>query len=463
MLNDSVRQYLQSHQAYFLDELKALLSIPSIANVEGGTGGEPCRRAATWLARHLERMGLRVELAPMNGGPACVLGTGPQIPGRPTLLLYGHYDVQPAEPLEHWVSPPFEPTVRDGAVYARGADDDKGQLFAHLMAIQAWQHAGGGLPVNLKLLLEGEEEVGSPHLEGFIVANADRLRADVAALSDSEFFAPGVPAITYGLRGLVAAELTVYGPRVDVHSGVHGGAVRNPVNALAAIVAAMHDANGRVAIPGFYDAVAPLQERERREWSQLGFDEPGYAVGLGLEHLGGGERDYAVLERLWARPTLDCNGIIGGYTGQGSKTIIPSKASVKITMRLVNDQDPQAIFDALKRFVAKKTPVGVRAQLEPGSMARPVLLAPDSPAMQAARTAYEEGFGTRPSMIRCGASIPVVELLQRRLGLEAVVMGFGLEEDSLHSPNEHFLLSQLWGGALTSAAFMQALAEWAKG
>jgi len=463
MLDPKVKAYLESHQPAILEQLKSLLRIPSIANVEGGMGGEPCRRAAAWLAEYLEGLGLRAEAAAVPDGPPCVLAFSDQRPDRPTLLLYGHYDVQPPDPLELWQTPPFEPDIREGRIYARGANDDKGQLFAHLAAVEAWQRAGGRLPVNLKLIVEGEEEVGSPHLEAFMTAHAARLSADAAVLSDSEFFAPDLPAITYALRGLVAVELTVEGPAADVHSGVHGGAVRNPINALAAIVAALHDERGRVTIPGFYDEVAPLEDAERRQWAKLPFDERQYARSLGLEELSGGEQGYSLLERRWARPTLDCNGIVGGYTGEGAKTIIAARADTKITMRLVPHQDPQRIIEGLRRFVADHTPPGIRASLTVQSSSRAVIVSRDSAAMRAAAAAYEEGFGRRPAMIRCGASVPVTEVLQRCLHLEAVLMGFGLPDDNLHSPNERFALSQLWGGAVTAASFMQHLAEQRQG
>jgi len=455
MLPKAICEYLELHRDGHLARLFELLRIPSIANEAGGHG---CNTCAGWLARHLEDLGLDAHVVPTAGRPN-VLASLHVREEAPTLLVYGHYDVQPPEPLEAWKSNPFEPEVREGCIYARGAADDKGQLFAHLMAIEAWQRAGGGLPVNIKLLIEGEEEIGSPDLEPFIAANAGRLAADAVVISDSEFFADGVPSITYGLRGLAYVELTLRGPSTDVHSGLHGGALANPVNALAKMVAALHDDNGRITIPGFYDDVLELTQAEQRSWDQLLFDEARYAASLGVGALSGGEKGYSVLERRWGRPTLDCNGIVGGYTGPGSKTIIPAQVQTKISMRLVPRQDPQKVVAGLREFVAENTPPGMKASLEVYASVRPVLLERDSPAMNAAQAALEEAFGRRPAFIRSGASIPVTELVQRILGLDAVMMGWGLPDDNLHAPNERFRVNHLWRGSLCAAAFLRNLRD----
>ena len=377
----------------------------------------------------------------------------------PTLLFYGHYDVQPPDPMDQWDSDPFEPVVRDGNLWARGASDDKGQLFAHLMAIEAWANAGGGLPVNIKLLIEGEEEIGSPNLEPFVTANIERLSADAAVVSDSGFFAEGTPSITYSLRGLAYVELTLHGPRADIHSGLYGGAVTNPTNALAKMVAAMHDDAGKVTLPGFYDDVIELTDVERDEWAGLPFDESEYAASIGVSALGGGEKGLSVLERQWARPTLDCNGIVGGYIEAGAKTIIPAQATAKISMRLVPGQNPEKILASFDEFVAANTPNGVTAEVKPHATAKPLMLDRNSPAIQAGCAAMQEAFGGEVSLIRCGASVPVVELIQRILGVETAMLGFGLPSDNLHSPNEHFRLEQLYGGSIATAAFMGNLAE----
>jgi acetylornithine deacetylase/succinyl-diaminopimelate desuccinylase-like protein len=454
MLPQAVTDYLEAHRQEHLARLTELLRIPSVAN----TKPQECRRCADWLIEHLEALGMEAQLVE-SGGPPNVIARAHVDDTAPTVLVYGHYDVQPPEPLGQWHSDPFEPAVRDGCLFARGASDDKGPLMAHLAAIEAWQNAGDALPVNVKLLVEGEEEIGSPHLEPFLGAYAEQLRADAAVISDSEFFAPGVPSITYGLRGLAYVELRLRGPAADVHSGLHGGAVTNPVNALAGMVAAMHDAEGRVTIPGFYDDVLPLSDAEQADWRKLPFDEAEYARSLGVEALGAGERGYGVLERRWARPTLDCNGILGGYTDEGSKTIIPAEAGVKISMRLVPAQEPAKVVAGFRRFVAAATPPGVTAELKVNAEARPVLLSRDSPAMDAGRAAMAEAFGREPAMIRCGASVPVTELIQRLLGLDAVLLGFGLPDDNPHGPNEHFRLGQFAGGAVAAAAFLHNLRQ----
>lgn len=456
MVPEPVGEYLRAHRPEHLESLKEYLRFPSVANVTGAET-DHCLRCAEWLAAYLTRLGLDANVHPTANKPN-VLASGGVGPGAPTLLIYGHYDVQPPDPLEKWHSDPFEPEVRDGYVYARGANDDKGQFFAHLMAIEAWQQAGGGLPVNLRIFVEGEEEIGSPDLEPFVTAHADELAADAVVISDSSFFAAGLPSITCGLRGLAYVELTVRGPSADVHSGEHGGAVTNPINALAAIIAGMHDSEGRITLPGFYDDVVELTDEEPEQWAALPFDESQYARSLGLEALGGGESAYSVMERRWGRPTLDCNGIVGGYIQKGAKTVIPSAASAKLSMRLVADQDPQRIVDALRRYVAENTPLGVSCSVDVHACARPVLLNRDSPAIRAASDALAEAFGRRPVMIRSGASVPVTELFQRILGLDAAMMGFALPDDRPHSPNERFSLEQLWSGSLAAAAFMHNLA-----
>jgi acetylornithine deacetylase/succinyl-diaminopimelate desuccinylase-like protein len=414
------------------------------------------------MADYLGKLGASVKVLPSPGHPN-VLAEFRADAQVPTLLIYGHYDVQPVEPLELWQSPPFEPEVRDGFLYARGASDDKGQLFAHLMAIEAHLRGAGTLPLNVKLFIEGEEEIGSPRLEPFIAAHAADLAADTIVISDSEFFAEGVPSITYCLRGLAYVEITVRGPTLDLHSGSHGGAVRNPANAVAAIVAAMHDSRGHVTIDGFYDDVLELSAQERAAWATLPFDERAYARSLGLEALTGGESGFPVLERRWSRPTLDCNGIFGGYTGKGAKTIIPAHASAKISMRLVPNQYPEKIIAAVRQFVADHTPPGLISSVEDISSARPVMLATDSLAMRAASSALEEAFGGKTAMVRCGASVPVTELFQRLLGLDAVLMGLGLPDDGLHGPNERFKLDHLFRGSHAAAAFMQNLAAVIRG
>ena len=451
MLTEAVADYLHSRRQQHLDTLCELLRIPSIANAPGPD--DACRHCACWLSEYLEGLALTARVVSGAGKPS-VLASAHVDDRKPTVLIYGHYDVQPPDPLDEWTTPPFAPAVRDGMLYARGASDDKGQIFAHLMAIEAWQRAGGGLPVNVKILIEGEEETGSPNMEEFLSSYADELSADVVVISDSAFFSPGLPSITYALRGLVYFELTVSGPREDLHSGMHGGAVANPLNALAAMIAHMHDGEGRVQIDGFYDDVRDLTADQREAFGALPFDPDQYAASLGVSVLGGGERGYGPLERLWSRPTLDCHGIVGGYAHPGAKTVLPARATAKLSCRLVADQDPEKIVAGIERFVAEHTPAGVTASVSVSATARPVSVATDSPAMAAARDAMSEAFGHQTALIACGASIPVTELFQRILGLDAVLMGFGLPDDNLHAPNEKFALAQLYRGAEAAAAVL---------
>lgn len=454
MLDKDVSDYLQSHRDQHLSALSDLLGIPSLANLDDGN----CEKCADWLAKYLGNAGMETQILSTSGKP-CVVAKYHTSDNLPTVLIYGHYDVQPPDPLDLWASPPFEATVRNGNLYARGANDDKGQLFAHIMAVEAWLQTHGKLPVNVTLLLEGEEEIGSPTIERFIVEHKELLAADAAVISDSEFFAPGVPSITYALRGIAYVELKVTGAEADCHSGLHGGALANPINALAKIIAAMHDDNGHVTIPGFYDDVLPTSDAEREAWTALPFDEIAYAAEHGVKTLAGGEQDRSLFERLWSRPTLDCNGITGGFTGQGIKTIIPSEASTKVTMRLTNDQKPGKIAEGFKQFVAQHTPPGVTVTVTVNPGANPVLLKTDTPEMQAACHALTEAFGNEVAMTRCGASIPITEVIQRIMGLDAILMGFGLPDDNLHAPNEKFSLEQLWLGSQASAAFLQIMAQ----
>ena len=454
MLQQPILDYLASHRMEHLEKLFELLRIPSIANTDDGS----CEEAAAWVCSYLTGLGLEARIVPTSGKPN-VLGTLHVSDDVSTLLIYGHYDVQPPEPLDLWETPPFEPVVRDGWIYGRGCDDDKGQLFTHMMAIEAYQSTGTDLPVNVKFFIEGEEEIGSPNLEAFVAEYKEELSADAAVISDSAFFAEDVPSITYALRGLAYVELTLTGPNRDVHSGLYGGAVANPVNALSRMIAQMHDSDGRITFPGFYEDVLPLNDQERRCWEALPFDQAEFAADLGLDALSGGEVGYSPLERTWARPSLDCNGIIGGYTGPGSKTIIPSRASAKISMRLVPNQDPRRIVEGFRQFVGEHTPAGLTAELQVNAQAPPVLLRTESPAMTAAKAALTEAFGRQTEMIRCGASVPVTELIQRILGLDTIMMGFGLPSDRLHSPNERFCLENFYRGALAAAAFMQNIPQ----
>jgi len=451
---DSVNHYLDAHRAEHLADLMELVRIPSIANISDGS----CERAAEWLARRLNGLGVAARVIATSGQPV-VLGRRHVRDGAPTLLIYGHYDVQPPEPLDEWQSPPFEPIVRDGWLYGRGADDDKGQLFTYLMALEAFVRTETPLGVNLTFLFEGDEEIGSPPLEAFIREHRNELACDTVFISDSRFFAAGVPSITYALRGVSHGEFTLTEANTDVHSGLYGGLLRNPLHVACEIVAALHDGDGRVTVPGFYEGVEPLSPAERQAWEALPFDERELAATLGLTRLGGGEQGFGALERNWSRPCLDVNGLVGGHTGPGAKTVIPCRATVKFSYRTVSRQDPRRIMEAIRQFVADRVPDGMTHTFSAGTMNPPVTLGQDTPAMLAARGALRDVFGRETVMIRCGASVPVTEMFQRMLGRDAVMIGFGLPEDNLHAPNEKFSLEQLYLGAKTIAAVWARLAR----
>jgi acetylornithine deacetylase/succinyl-diaminopimelate desuccinylase-like protein len=408
------------------------------------------------LADQFKFAALEVSVMPTGGHPA-VVAKNKHRPGRPTVLLYGHYDVQPPEPLEQWVTPPFEPAVRGNALYARGAADDKGQVWAHAEAIMAWQ-AHGGLPVNLTVLIEGEEEIGSENLQAFVAHHRESLRADVAVISDTDQFDRGVPSITCGLRGLVYMEVFLTGPDHDLHSGLYGGAVVNPANVLCELMAGLHDEQGRVNLPHFYDDVAEVSQAEIQMWEQLPFDEAAFLAEAGLPR-GRGEAQRTTLQRLWARPTCDINGLTAGYQGPGAKTVIASTASAKLSMRLVPHQDPHKIADEFEQTLRGRCPQDVKISFARHGLAPAVLVAMDSPAMTLAAQAVEAGFGKKPLLTRGGGSIPVVGLFKKELGVDAILVGFGLPDDRVHSPNEKFDLDHLHRGARTAAVLYERLSR----
>lgn len=449
-------QYAASHRDRFLDELKTFLRLPSISTLSEHAAD--VARAAQWLAEHLRSIGLdRVEIVPTPGHPIVYaewMGAGAD---APTLLFYGHYDVQPVDPLDLWQSPPFEPTVRDGKIFARGATDDKGQVFLVVKAIESWLASSGRLPCNVRLVIEGEEEIGSTHLSGFLQQRRQQLACDAVLVCDTAMFALGVPSLVYGLRGLAYLEVHVRGPRRDLHSGSFGGAVVNPANALARIIAALHDERGAIAVPGFYDDVRPLDEQERRLLASLPFDEEAFRRELELDALGG-EEGYTVLERLSARPTLDVNGIWGGFIGEGAKTVLPAEAHAKISMRLVPDQRPDRIAQLVARHIERIAPAGVRVRVETLHGADPILVERDSKPMRAAARALAQTFGREPVYQREGGSIPVVAEFQRLFGVPVVLMGFGLNTDGAHSPNEHFHLDNFYRGIEAVVRFFEELA-----
>jgi succinyl-diaminopimelate desuccinylase len=445
--------YLDEHRSEFEQDLFALLRIPSVS--ADSTRRADMRRAADWMADQFRQLGLQTDIADTEGHPI-VLAESVEQPGAPTVLVYGHYDVQPPDPLELWQSPPFEPTVRHGNVYARGATDDKGQMLTHVKSAQAWIETVGRLPVQLKFLIEGEEEVGSPNLTPFLAANRDRLACDCVVLSDTSQFGPGQPAITYGLRGIAYYELRLAGPNRDLHSGTFGGAVLNPANILCVMLASLHGFDGKVLVPGFYDDVLPISDREREEFRRLPFDPAKFAEQLGVDALGG-EAHFSTLERRWARPTFDINGLTCGYQGEGAKTVLPAKASAKFSFRLVPNQDPKKISAALESKLRALCPPGIRMELIDFHGAPGVVVPLDSPYIAAAQRAIEHGFGARPVFIREGGSIPVVATFRELLGVDTLLLGWGLDDDNTHSPNEKFSLADFHRGIKASAKLWEEL------
>jgi acetylornithine deacetylase/succinyl-diaminopimelate desuccinylase-like protein len=446
---NKTQQFIEENRQRLLDELFDLLRIPSVsANPDFS---EDVFEAAQFVADRLNEAGAEhVEVCPTAGYPV-VYGERIVDPALPTVLVYGHYDVQPADPYELWHSPPFEPEIRDGKIYARGACDDKGQVYMHVKAFE-YMMRYDALPCNIKFMIEGEEEVGSANLATFIVENRERLRADVVLISDTSMIANDVPSIDAGLRGLSYVEVEVTGPNRDLHSGVYGGAVTNPINALCGMIAQMHDAHGRITIPGFYDQVQDLTQAERDELNRAPFDAEAYKKDLGIDALRG-EEGYNTMERTGIRPTLDVNGIWGGYTGEGSKTVLPSKAFAKISMRLVPHQTSETATELFSRYFQSIAPPGVRVEVRPHHGGEPVVTPTDSVAFRAASLAMLDTFGVNPIPTRGGGSIPIVSLFEKELGLKSVLMGFGLDSDALHSPNEHYGVFNYFKGIETIPSF----------
>lgn len=455
-MTQAVIDYANSHQDRHLSELIELVSIPSISTLREHI--PDIRRAAQWVADQMVAIGLEDVRIFFTKGHPVVFGQWAKAgPGAPTVLVYGHYDVQPVDPLGEWRTDPFEPTIQNGNLYARGASDDKGQFFTHLKSVQAYLDTRGTLPVNIKFMIEGEEEIGSLHLSDFIEQHLERLSADVALVSDSHILGPDQPSILYGLRGMAYTEVIVTGPDHDLHSGTFGGGICNPGNALCDIIAALKDSDGRIAVPGFYDNVR-LDGHERKTLAQVPFDEEAFRREAGVDRLWG-EAGYTTLERISARPTLDVNGIWGGFAGEGGKTIIPARAGAKISMRLVPDQDPERIFRLVSGYVEELAPPEVHVEVRNLHGAVPVLIDRNIPEMQAAVVAYERGFGKTPAFTREGGTIPVVGMFTEKLGIPTILMGFGLPDDRLHSPNEKFSLGNFYKGIRTSIYFMDALAN----
>jgi acetylornithine deacetylase/succinyl-diaminopimelate desuccinylase-like protein len=453
---NEIVDFIYASRDRHVEELKQYLAIPSISGLPEHAGD--VRRCAEYSAAEMTRIGLEhVQVIDTPGHPI-VYGDWLHAEGAPTVLIYGHYDVQPVDPLDLWETPPFEPSVRDGNIYARGAVDDKGQIFVHLKAIEAHLQKAGRLPINVKVVLEGEEEVGSENLAPYIRANAAALACDAVVISDTEMFDRGVPSICYGLRGLAYMQVDLRGTKGDLHSGSFGGAVANPANVLAHLIAQLKDKSGHIKIPGFYDDVRALREEERAEFKRLPFDEVGYKKMLGAPRLAG-EKEYSVIERTWARPTLDVNGLLSGFTGEGAKTVIPAVAMAKISMRLVPDQDPEKIAALFEAFVKKIAPKTVEVKVTNLHGALSWMTDFDNIYVQAAGRAIEKGFGKRPVYTREGGSIPIVADFQTSLNCPVVLFGFGLPDDNLHAPNEKFDLDNLFKGVLASAFLYQEVRE----
>ena len=453
---DNVIDFINVNRERYLDELKAFLAIPSISALPQHAGD--VRRCADWCADEMRRIGMQnVKLVDTPGNPV-VYGDWLGSPGAPTILFYGHYDVQPVDPLELWESPPFEATIRDGEIYARGSADDKGQVFMHFKAIEAHLKQNGKLPVNMKIILEGEEEVGSVNLDNFIRDHKSELGADVVVISDSGMFARGVPSICYGLRGLVYFQIDLRGSSTDLHSGSFGGAVANPGFVLSQIIAQMKDRGGRIKIPGFYDDVVPLQEEERKAWATLPYNEKKYKKDFGIPKLFG-ETGYTTLERTWARPTFEVNGLLSGFTGEGAKTVLPAVAMAKVSMRLVSNQTPDKIAELFEAHLRDVTPKTMELTITRMHGGKPWMTSYDNPFVQAAGRAIERGFGRKPVFTREGGSIPVVSTFQEELGLPSVLFGVGLPDENAHAPNEKLDVANFHGGIISSALLYEEIAK----
>ncbi|MCB0727012.1 MAG: dipeptidase [Ignavibacteriae bacterium] len=454
---EKILNYIAGNKENFVEQLKEFLKIPSIStNPENVKDMKTC---AEFVEKEMKSAGLEnVKIMETPGHPVVYgewLHAGED---KPTILIYGHYDVQPVDPVDLWTDPPFSATIRDGKIYARGAVDDKGQVFIHFKSIESHMKNNGSLPVNIKMLIEGEEEIGSVNLDNFIIKNKELLKCDYVVISDTGMIDSETPSICYGLRGLAYMQVEVTGPNRDLHSGEFGGAVDNPINALAHIICKLKDDKGKILIDGFYDDVIELSDAEREEYKKLPFDEAKYKKDLGIDELFG-EVGYSTLERDSARPTLDCNGIWGGFQGEGAKTVLPSKAYAKISMRLVPDQEPEKIEKLFTEYVNKISPKSVKVKIKSLHGGKGAITPIDSPGMEAAVTAMEKGFGKKPLFTRGGGSIPVVSSFQSILNAPTILLGFGLPDENIHSPDEHFNLINFHRGILSISHFYNEIAK----
>ena len=452
-MSQATNEYVEKHQTRLLDELKEFLRIPSVSTLPEHF--PDVRRAAQFVADHMKSAGLEnIQIIETQKHPL-VYGDWLHAAGKPTVLCYGHYDVQPPDPLNEWITPPFEPTLRDGNIYARGSADDKGQMYMHIKAVEALLAVNKTLPVNLKFLIEGEEEVGGESVAKYVAENPAKLKADVALVSDTELFAEGLPTLCVGLRGLIYTEIEARGPSRDLHSGMYGGAAPNAVFGLVELLSKLKDKNGVIQIPGMYDDVTPPAAEEQHSWASLPFDEAEFLKNeVGSKCLTG-EPGRTVLERTWARPTLEVHGIAGGFTAAGAKTVIPAKATAKVSMRMVPDQNPEKIIAAYKKFVADNTPAGIETEVRVLSWGPAISVNPEHHAIQVAAKAFSDILGKETVFIRSGGSIPIVGDFAKHLKIPTILMGFGLPDDGLHSPNEKYKLANYYAGIKTIAHFFE--------
>jgi acetylornithine deacetylase/succinyl-diaminopimelate desuccinylase-like protein len=443
--------YVHAERPRFVAELEDFIRFPSISAQPQHVGD--VKKCALWLADHLRRIGMDLVKVISTSQHPIIYAEWRHVPAQPTVLIYGHYDVQPPDPLSEWHSSPFEPIVRGNNLYGRGACDDKGQMFTHVKALEAYLHTKDALPVNIKCLFEGEEEIGSPNLTPFLARNKHRLTADVAVMSDTPILAPNRPAITYAMRGGLSAELEIHGPRLDLHSGLFGGAIHNPLQVLCEVIATLHGTKGHVAIPGFYDRVQQWSTTERDDMAQVGPSDV-QLLQNAQANAGWGECGYTLYERTTIRPALTISGIVGGYQGPGVKAVIPARAVAKLNFRLVPNQDPHEIDRLFRRHITRITPPTVNTTIRTYLLAKPALVNRNHPMIRAAAVAYGKGFGTAPVFLRSGGTIPVVSLFQEMLGIPTVLMGFALPDDRMHAPNEKFYLPNFYNGIATSIWFL---------
>jgi acetylornithine deacetylase/succinyl-diaminopimelate desuccinylase-like protein len=453
----SISEFIFGNRELYINELKEFLKYPSIStNPENKNDVQEC---AAYVKKHLEKIGMdNAAIYPTKGHPIVYADWLKVGMGKPTILIYGHYDVQPVDPIDLWTSPPFDAEIRGENIYARGSADDKGQVFIHFKALEAHFKQNKSLPVNIKLIIEGEEEIGSVNLENFISEHKDLLKCDVVVISDTAMYDKDVPAIGYALRGLCYMQLEVTGPNRDLHSGQFGGSVENPINALAKMITKLKDEKGKILIDGFYNDVLPLNDKEKEELKKLPFSDENYAEGLGVDELFG-ENGYSTLERIWTRPTLDCNGIWGGFTDEGAKTVLPSKAYAKISMRLVPNQHPDKVEKLFSDYIYKIAPKSVKVKVFGLHHGKPVVTPIESKWVKAAFDSMKRGFGKEPVFIREGGSIPIVITFKELLGADTVLLGFGLPDENAHSPDEHLNLNNFYKGIITASIFYDELAN----